>query len=116
MFGFPLVRLAPLVAAAAVLVVVGVSVLVHRSRARAESDYAATLAEPESPDLLDLAGSESELVQNLDTGTVAAMQSELTDDADVDELVEELTPRQQEELVIDLTRLYGGPNARSNGG
>lgn len=115
-FGFPPVRLVPFLAAAAVLVVVGVSMLAHRARIRTESNYAPVLAERESPDLLDLAGSESELVRDLDTATVAAMQSELTGDADVDELVEELTPRQQEQLVIELTRLYGGPNAQLSGG
>jgi anti-sigma factor RsiW len=103
------VRLVPFLAAAAVLVAVGVFMLAHRSRARTESDYASVLAEPESPDLLDLAGSESELIRDLDSGSVVAIQSELTDNADVDELVEELTPRQQDQLVMELTRLYGGP-------
>ena len=110
------VRLVPFLAAALVMVAVGVFLLAHRSQVRTESDYASVLAEPENPDLLDLAGSESELIQDLDSDSVAAIQSELADNADVDELVEELTPGQQEQLVMELTRLYGGPKSQSSGG
>ncbi len=74
------------------------------------------LAEPENPDLLDLAGTESELIRDLDTSSVTTIQSELTDNADVDELVEELTAGQQDQLVMELTRLYRGPKAQSSGG
>jgi hypothetical protein len=115
----PFVRLVPFLAAAAVLVVVGVLVRSQKSEIRNQntgSDYASVLTEPENPDLLDLAGSESELIQDLDADSVAAIQSELADNADVDELVEELTPGQQEQLVMELTRLYGGPKVQSSGG
>ena len=111
-----LVRLVPLLAAAGVLVAVGVFIVAHRARVRTESDYAAVLAEPDSPDLLDLAGSESELIRDLDTSSLAAIEFELTDNAEVDELVEELTPRQQGQLVMELTRLYGGSKAQLTGG
>jgi hypothetical protein len=113
------VRFAPFLAAALVLVVVGVLARSRELAVRSQNagtDYASVLAEPENPDLLDLAGTESELIRDLDTSSVAAIQSELTDNADVDELVEELTAGQQNQLVMELTRLYRGPKVQSSGG
>jgi len=112
----PWVRLAPFFAALAViLIAAGIFVHSRQSSVRGKSatwagegNLVAVLAEPENSDFLDLAGGESELVRDIDPQAIAAIQSELTDDADVDELVEELTLSQQEELVRELARMYGG--------
>jgi hypothetical protein len=67
-------------------------------------------------EIVELAGTESELIRRFDAGTMSRMESELAEDAELDDLVEELTAPEQAALVRELSRLYRAPAKSLNGG
>jgi len=110
-------RLVPFFAAAAALVIAaGIFLSLRHTNRPAELDDIAAFGEFGTSDLIDQAGGESELVSELDAPSLASIESELTDNADLDDLVEDLTPNQQEALVKELARLYGAARESSTGG
>jgi anti-sigma factor RsiW len=110
-------RLVPFFAAAAAIVIAaGIFLSSRHTGQPAEIDSIVTSTDFVTSDLIDQAGEESELVRELDAPSLASIESELTDNADLDDLVEDLTPNQQETLVKELTRLYGAVKESSTGG
>lgn len=106
----------PALAAATVMLMVGILLLSRQHRPQSPLDDFAVTTEPAAADIIDQAGSESDLVRQIDAQSVSDISLELADDAELDDLIEELTPRQQEALVRELTRICHAPAKVSQGG
>jgi hypothetical protein len=106
----------PTLAAAMVMLAVGVLFLSRKPQAQLPQDDIAITGESIAADLIDQAGTESDLIRQIDTQSISQIETELADNAELDDLIEELTPRQQEDLIKELTRLYRAPAKSLNGG
>jgi len=104
----PWARLAPVLAAAALLIVVGLTWQLHRNRPLPNgNDLLETLVatEDDTLDILSLGTAES--LNSIDDQTVEALDTELARNTDLDDLIDDLSPEQQTLLVQELEHLYG---------
>ena len=109
-------KLWPVLAAAVVLLAIGILFLSRGPQSQRSPDDLVITGEPAAADIIDQAGTETDLVRQIDAQSISAIESELADNAELDDLIEELTPQQQEALVRELTRLYRAPAKPLNGG
>jgi HEAT repeat protein len=106
----------PVLAAAVVIVAAGVLLLTRRAPLQLPEDGLRVTREWAADEIVELAGTESELIRRFDAGTMSRMESELAEDAELDDLVEELTAPEQAALVRELSRVYRAPAKSLNGG
>jgi predicted anti-sigma-YlaC factor YlaD len=101
-------RWLPTFAVAAALLLVAVAVWqFQRSRPSTRSNDIMTALAPDE-DTFDLisSGASAQLDAN-DIQTAAAVGTELVDNSDIEDLIDDLTPQQQASLVQEMKQLYG---------